>query len=230
MFPYPYDALSGAESLCAMALAGARVACLFVSGLRGLARLGGLRRPAAVSVDPSDTPELRAELVRDEGLRAKAYTDTTGNLSIGVGRNLNAIGLRPDEIALLLSNDIAEAIAGLDAGAAWWRELDAVRGRVLVNMAFNLGWPGLAEFHTFLAAMQRGDWVAAGAAMQESRWWRQVGARAARLQAMVLTGSADAAPIPAGAAELAIDGAAPTPAAASAGTGGTWQNAPVGAA
>lgn len=49
---------------------------------------------------------LRPQLRIDEGVREFPYTDTVGKLSIGVGRNLDDVGLRPDEIALMLENDI----------------------------------------------------------------------------------------------------------------------------
>jgi len=45
-------------------------------------------------------------LVKHEGLRTKPYEDTTGHLSIGVGRNLDSLGLSHDEIYYMLKNDI----------------------------------------------------------------------------------------------------------------------------
>ena len=36
---------------------------------------------------------LKEQLIRDEGTRLKPYTDTTGHLTIGFGRNLSQVGI-----------------------------------------------------------------------------------------------------------------------------------------
>lgn len=116
------------------------------------------------------------------------YRDTRGFASIGVGRNLDAKGLHPDEIALLLQNDINEAIGELDRVVSWWRKLDAVRQKVMVDMMFNLGAGKLRQFSNTLAAIQDGRWKDASRHMLASRWAAQVGSRAARLARMMRTG------------------------------------------
>lgn len=134
------------------------------------------------------TETLLADLRRDEGVRAKPYRDSVGKLTIGVGRNLDDVGLRPDEIDYLLANDVKAAADQLDARLPWWRKLDDVRQDVLVNMAFNLGIDKLLTFHTTLGDIQRGDYQAASVAMLESEWAKQVHDRATRLAAMMATG------------------------------------------
>lgn len=147
-----------------------------------------------------DPDAMVAELQRDEGEVLQVYDDATGNLlhpgialrgepTIGVGRNLLGRGITADEAMYLLNNDIQTVVGGLDLNFPWWENLDPVRQRVLVNMAFNLGIQGLATFTSFLAAMQAGQWAQAAVDMQNSRWWNQVGARAQRLQYMVLNGA-----------------------------------------
>ncbi|MGR9580626.1 glycoside hydrolase family protein, partial [Pandoraea sputorum] len=69
----------------------------------------------------------------------------------------------------------------------WWRSLDPVRQRVLMNMAFNMQGK-LLGFRNFLAAAQRGDWARASAEMLDSLWARQVGDRSKRLAKMMETG------------------------------------------
>src|SRR6476659_583197 len=98
----------------------------------------GLWLPTGAATVTYDRELLAAELRRDEGVRRKPYVDTTGHLTVGVGRNLDAIGLDDAEIALLLEHDIARAEADLDLRWPWWRDLDPVRQRVMCNMAFNL--------------------------------------------------------------------------------------------
>jgi len=124
--------------------------------------------------------ELVAELVRDEGLRLKPYRDSVGKLTIGVGRNLDDVGISPDEAQYLLGNDIASAEAMLDLRVSWWRRLDEDRQRVLVNMAFNLG-ERLLGFERTLGAIANGSYDVAADAMLQSKWAQQVGPRAVRL-------------------------------------------------
>lgn len=133
---------------------------------------------------------LLAELKRDEGVRLKPYTDTVGKLTIGVGRNLTDVGISDDECTALLQNDVARTVAALDKSLPWWRSLDPVRQRVLVNMAFNLGMAGLLTFKNTLSAMQSGAYAAAASGMLASKWAVQVGARAERLADMMRTGVA----------------------------------------
>lgn len=136
-----------------------------------------------------DMPTMVAELERDEGVRLKPYVDTMGKTTIGVGRNLTDVGISQGECADMLTNDIARTTAWLDHNLIWWRSLDPVRQRVLVNMAFNMG-GGLLTFMNTLAAMQQGDYEAAADGMMASHWAMQVGARAQRLAQMMRTGEA----------------------------------------
>lgn len=135
-----------------------------------------------------DMGMLIAELSRDEGRKLKPYIDTVGKTTIGVGRNLTDVGISDAECDALLQNDIGRAVAWLDRNLPWWRGLDPVRQRVIVNMAFNMG-GGLLTFVNTLAAMKRGDYAAAADGMLASKWANQVGARAQRLAQMMRTGA-----------------------------------------
>ncbi|AET91089.1 phage lysozyme [Burkholderia sp. YI23] len=137
-----------------------------------------------------DLPTLKAELTRDEGRRARIYVDTVGKTSGGVGRNLSDVAFSDDEIDLMLSNDIERAELSLDARLPWWRNLDPVRQRVILNMCFNMGIAGLLTFVNTLAFVKSGNWNAAANGMLASKWANQVGARAQRLAQMMRTGSA----------------------------------------
>lgn len=132
---------------------------------------------------------LRAELIRDEGVKLKPYRDTVGKLTIGVGRNLDDVGITQVEAARMLDADIQRTMAALDSALPWWRNLDEVRGRVLVNMAFNLGVAGLLGFKHTLADMQAGNYALTAAGMRASKWARQVGERAERLAVLMERGA-----------------------------------------
>lgn len=165
-----------------------------------------------------DRARLAREIARDEGDKLKVYRCSEGFLTIGKGRNLETVGITADESAALgitvssciargitqaqsdalFANDIVRSEADLDRHLPWWRQLDPVRQRVMLNMCFNMGigWPptktrkgkGLRAFVDTLPKIHRGDWQGAVAGMRSSLWHRQVGDRAVRLEAMMLTG------------------------------------------
>ena len=138
--------------------------------------------------EPFDRGRMISQLRLHEGERLKPYRCTAGRLTIGVGRNLEDRGITREESAHLLSNDIDGFYAGLLSRAPWISDLDEVRQRVLLDMAFNLGLEGLMSFRRTLAAVRAGEYQRAASMMLDSRWATQVGARAKRLSDMMWTG------------------------------------------
>lgn len=132
--------------------------------------------------------DIQSLLYLHEGERLKPYHCTAGKLTIGVGRNLDDVGITHEESMYLLSNDIRRVELEIVRAFTWTTDLDAVRCTVLVDMCFNLGLQRLKGFKKFLAAMQAHNWKVAAAEMMDSRWAHQVGRRATRLRDMVLTG------------------------------------------
>jgi lysozyme len=132
--------------------------------------------------------KLREQLTRHEGVRLKPYRDTVGKLTIGIGRNLDDVGLHQHEASYLLSGDIDRAVRGLTARYEWFEKLDPVRQAVVTNMAFNLGLSRLAGFRNTLALIARGQYGEASDAMLQSKWAEQVGQRAVELSAQMRTG------------------------------------------
>jgi len=125
--------------------------------------------------------DLKSMLMRDEGLRLKPYTDTTGHLTIGFGRNLSQVGISLTEAESLLDHDMARTAVDVQAALPWTMGLDDVRRAALINMAFNLGIGGLLGFHKMLGACEKGDWATAALEALNSEWARQVGPRAYRI-------------------------------------------------
>jgi lysozyme len=97
-----------------------------------------------------------------------------GKLTIGVGRNLDDVGISESEALMLLGNDITRAQAGLDRELPWWRGLSAGRQIALTDLAFNMGIQGLLTFRHTLAALAQGDWPEAAQGLKSSLWARQV--------------------------------------------------------
>jgi lysozyme len=125
---------------------------------------------------------------RHEGLRVKPYRDTTGHLTIGYGRNLDAEGISEREAEGLLTNDLAGVTARL-AELEIWPHLDEVRQSVLVDMAFNLGYQGLMGFQGMFLALEQGNYNQAADHIYNSKAARQAPERYAELYRMMLTGN-----------------------------------------
>lgn len=120
-----------------------------------------------------------------EGFRAKPYTCSVGKLTIAYGRNLDDVGLSREEGEMLLANDIHEAVSLLRDNLSYFDALSTVRQAVLVDMCFNLGWPRLAGFKKYFAALAVEDFSEATAEMLDSTWAHQVKQRAWRLADMM---------------------------------------------
>ena len=134
---------------------------------------------------------LQRQLLEHEGFRSAAYQDSLGYWSIGIGRMIDSRrggGITSDEAIYLLNNDIRKVKQQLDTAMSWWRGLDPVRQRVLMDMCFNLGLDGLLDFKNTLRAVSKQDWVDAADGMLASLWAQQTGRRAHRLAQMMRTG------------------------------------------
>jgi len=128
--------------------------------------------------------KLIQDLVMDEGLRLKPYKCTAGKLTIGIGRNLDDLGITQNEAEMLCANDIKRVTDELDQAMPWWKDLNEKQGRGLANMLFNLGLPRLLKFKKMLAALEAGNGKEAAEQCLDSRWADQVGERANRIAAL----------------------------------------------
>ena len=130
---------------------------------------------------------LIAQLKRHEGLELMPYKCTSGKITIGVGRNLEDIGITEQEAELLLLNDIGRVKQEL-VNAQWYMDLDPVRKAVIENMSFNLGYPTLKKFQNMISSISQGDYETASKEMLNSRWSKQVGQRSIELAEQMRTG------------------------------------------
>lgn len=135
-----------------------------------------------------DDAQLIRQLKLHEGVKLKAYKCTADKTTIGVGRNLDDLGITEDEADYLLANDIERIKIALMREIPWMEKLNDVRQRVLLDMAFNLGIAGLLRFKKTLKAVEDGEYEKAGRMMLDSKWATQVGKRADRLSVMMNIG------------------------------------------
>lgn len=134
---------------------------------------------------------IQDQLLKHEGLRLFPYKDSAGKLTIGVGRNLDEVGITKNEALYLLDNDIGRVRAELDDALPWWRELDLIRQQVMIDLGFNLGVltpPEKAKLLTFthtLDLIQSGRYAEAADNLTKTLWHTQVGSRALELETML---------------------------------------------
>lgn len=137
-----------------------------------------------------------------EGRRHRAYRDSRGNMTVGVGFNLDREGAAADLKKLLPGvgyralrrGDVALTDAQIDTLLRYdaRRAIDTARRQItefdslpldaqliVVDMTFNTG--SLHKWRRFRAALGRQDYAAAADSMHRSLWRRQTGRRAQHL-------------------------------------------------
>jgi lysozyme len=141
------------------------------------------------------------ELIADhEGKKYKAYRDSEGILTVGIGMNLeeeiaksrlDRLGvdyerlcageceLSEAHVLSLFTHDLNIAIGDAARIRGFWDLPDDVQ-HAMIDMAFNLGWPRLKKFKNMIAALesQPPDYDTAIAEMLDSKWAEQVPNRA----------------------------------------------------
>ena len=132
--------------------------------------------------------KLKALLIKNEGIREHVYLDSVGVPTIGVGRNLKDRGVLPDEIELMLKNDVYYFYNELWKALPVFKALDDNRQVALINMAFNLGMRGIMSFKKMLAYLHLHQYENAANEMLDSKWATQVKGRALQLADIIRTG------------------------------------------
>tara|TARA_Y100000361_G_C11141382_1_gene335293 strand:- start:6 stop:434 length:429 start_codon:yes stop_codon:yes gene_type:complete len=128
-------------------------------------------------------------LILHEGLKLKPYKCTADKLTIGVGRNIEDIGITEEEAKLLLENDLNRILQEVEHWS-FLEKLNEPRQAVILDMVFNMG---ISRFNantwvkTF-AAIQDENFEEAANQMLDSKWANQVGQRAIRLSQMMRKG------------------------------------------
>ena len=136
-----------------------------------------------------DLDRLLGDVVTDEGFRGITYMDTTGHLTIGYGRNLEAHPYTRKEAEVWTRRhlEFCSVMAETYCGEAW-RTMNDVRQEVIINMAYQLGYGGLSTFVQMRKAVRAGDWNEAARQGTDSQWGRRHKARRTRLMDELRTG------------------------------------------
>jgi lysozyme len=135
--------------------------------------------------------KLREQLKIDEGCVYKLYNDHLGYATFGIGHlvlesdpeNGQEIGTPVSESRVIeaFEQDVKTVLSDCAVLYPDFDELPEEAQQVIANMMFNLGRPRLSAFKGMKAGVDARDWNEAADQMVDSRWYRQVGARAERL-------------------------------------------------
>ena len=86
-----------------------------------------------------------------------------------------------DRVADAFDADIKVVLSDCNILYPDFGDLPEEAQQIIANMMFNLGRPRLSKFRGMKRGVDAKDWNAAADEMVDSRWYRQVGARAERL-------------------------------------------------
>tara|TARA_R100000781_G_C4011847_1_gene103952 strand:+ start:145 stop:603 length:459 start_codon:yes stop_codon:yes gene_type:complete len=143
--------------------------------------------------------KLAEILTVDEGKRTLCYDDATGetikpgttvqgNITIGIGRDIQNFGLSEDEIQMLLKNDIKRVIEEA-RNFSFYQELNQTRKIVILSMLFNLGLTRFNKFVKFKKAVQAKSYDVAAMEMRDSLYYRQLSHRVEKLAVWMDSGN-----------------------------------------
>ncbi len=138
--------------------------------------------------------KCRTMLKLDEGARDFPYDDRTGrrvtadigNVTIGVGRNLDINPLSRAAIDFLLNEDIDTAMDAAFTVFIDFEHYEPNRQLAIINMIFNMGIGRFRQFTKLIQAVKNKDWAQAAYEAAHSYWYSQVGDRAKRVVSMLL--------------------------------------------
>jgi len=141
--------------------------------------------------------DIEELLRKDEAVRPTPYLDccskgwreccceVKGNLTVGVGRNLDAVPFTDTEISMMLSLDISRAIEAARSLCSIYDKLSRPRQVVLISMAFNMGKTKLAKFVRMWSAIHLEDFETAADEILDSRAGKKIVKRYERLAEMM---------------------------------------------
>lgn len=142
---------------------------------------------------------LMSELEAEEGCRDVVYDDANGqpikpgswvrgHPTTGIGWALDTNPC-PRELALyILGYFLDRSNVALLNAAPWIGDLPEPCQRALCDMALELGVEGLLGFDTFMLLMKTGSFATAAKDLETTDWWKEVGTRGPRIQALILQG------------------------------------------
>lgn len=170
--------------------------------------------------DQKEPEEFRLDILRemlafDEGKVLKIYRDSLGYYTVGighlltkkdslkeaisildqhVGRSTNG-NITNDEAAMLFEKDLEVVLKGVKRNALLnevYQAIDPTRRLALLNMVFQLGEAGTANFKNSMRIAINNDWTKLESNLKQSLWYKQTKNRATRVIQVFCSGDLDA--------------------------------------
>ena len=123
--------------------------------------------------------KVKQMLMRHEGVVCHLYKCKADRNTIGVGRNLDDVGISEDEAMYLLGNDIKRTTDDLDKNWGAWRTFPEIARHVCIDLVFNLGIAGFMKFRKTRQLMELGMWLQASEELLDSKYAVQLPNRSA---------------------------------------------------
>lgn len=120
---------------------------------------------------------LLDDVLEEEGFRDKPYQDHLGNWTIGHG----ITNLTEDESKVVVQMKLDKLMVKFTENVDVFSVLHPTARKIVVHMAYQLGFNGVLRFKKMWEALKRKDYILASQEMLNSQWARQTPARAVRL-------------------------------------------------
>ena len=166
----------------------------------GLAKVFGIKDKKLAPITGMD--DVKKMIIRHEGWKNKAYKDSLGKWTIGVG-HLIGDGSSPgeyegktlsnNEVYNLFEQDFAKHV-NIAKKTPGYNKANIQGKGAMIDLAYNMGqwwdkWPNTAK--KLIAA----DFKGAAEDLQNSKWYTQVGQRGAQIVSMIASAGAAVSPI-----------------------------------
>jgi len=143
-----------------------------------------------------DLDKLQKQLTLEEGSKNKAYKDSKGIWTIGIGHNLEARPISDLAVKVIFEEDVDFVVKLLNKYLTWWTTLDTVRQNALIDLGFNLGVGPSSEdptgklllFTGTLEVLKDKNYEECAKHLESTLWYKQVGSRAIRIVQMIRHG------------------------------------------
>ena len=176
----------------------------------------GADRTPNDEIYPNPDPDVTIEdmLRYDEGIRVSVYWDSEGYPTVGIGhlivhektRNMTRINqllsqqvgrqvngrITEEECSMLFERDLSSVYSSISSNAKVgpvYSMLDDTRKMAIVNMTFQMGVGGVANFNMMLGYLALGQYNNAADAALDSLWARQTPSRARRVSEVIRNGN-----------------------------------------
>ena len=135
---------------------------------------------------------LRTYLIEEEGYENRAYPDTLGHWTVGVGhllgRSLFEVRFSDNIVEAILAEDLDVALKAATKIFPTFPLFSVKRQMAIVSMIFQLGETKFLRFKDTIKAINAGQWARAAFYALDSNWAKQTPARAQRVAAMLKDG------------------------------------------